>query len=130
MIKKFDVKYNSRYDVAKIPKEIKFYVGDLNCCQIDIKFMDCDISEYNNMYAVIKEVHPLDEEAEKLYLQNTQITKEDNIVSILLKDVYINTPNIYNLRLYMEYRGIDKRNRERVFNRMVLAPIKFTVEQD
>lgn len=118
MEKLYKCKYRATFDILK-QEEIKYYIGDKNVQKIEVELQDIDLDENVSCSGIVKYLETNDK-----YSQEEGITldKENNVITVLINDEYINQAGDYLIQLYLEWLNNDK-----VIKRLVIKPIKFNI---
>lgn len=118
MEKLYKCKYQATFDILK-QEDIRYYLGDKNVQKIQVQLQDIHLDENVSCSGIVKYL-----ETNVKYLQQEGITldKENNVITVLINDEYINQAGDYLIQLYLEWLNNDK-----VIKRLVIKPIKFEI---
>lgn len=118
MEKLYKCKYRATFDVLK-QDEIRYYIGDKNVQKIEVELQDIDLDE--NVICKAK-VKYLESNVKYSQQDGIELDKENNVITVLINDKYINQAGDYLMQLYLEWLDNDK-----VIKRLVMKPIEFKI---
>ena len=118
MEKLYKCKYRATFDILK-QEEIKYYIGDKNVQKIEVELQDIDLDENVICKAITKYLQTNEQHTQE---NNITLDIQNNVITILINDEYINQAGEYMLRLYLEWLDNDK-----VIKRLVIKAIKFNI---
>ena len=118
MEKLYKCKYRATFDVLK-QEEIKYYIGDKNVQKIEVELQDIDLDENVSCSGIVKYLETNDKYSQQ---DGIELGKENNVITVLINDEYINQAGDYLIQLYLEWLNNDK-----VIKRLVIKPIKFNI---
>lgn len=118
MEKLYKCKYRATFDVLK-QDEIRYYIGDKNVQKIEVELQDIDLDE--NVICKAK-VKYLESNVKYSQQDGIELDKENNVITVLINDKYINQAGDYLIQLCLEWLDNDK-----VIKRLVMKPIEFKI---
>ena len=118
MEKLYKCKYRATFDVLK-QDEIRYYIGDKNVQKIEVELQDIDLDENVICKAIVKHLESNEQHAQQ---NNITLDIQNNVITVLINDEYINQAGEYMLRLYLEWHDDNK-----VIKRLVMKEIKFNI---
>ena len=118
MEKLYKCKYQATFDILK-QEEIKYYIGDKNVQKIQVQLQDIQLDEKAICKAIIKYLETNEQHTQE---NNITLDIQNNVITILINDAYINKPGEYMLRLYLEWLDDNK-----IVKRLVIKAIKFNI---
>ena len=118
MEKLYKCKYQATFDILK-QEDIRYYLGDKNVQKIQLELQDIDLDEKVICKAIIKYLETNEQHTQE---NNITLDIQNNVITILINDEYINQAGEYMLRLYLEWLDDNK-----VVKRLVIKAIKFNI---
>ena len=118
MEKLYKCKYRASFDILK-QEEIKYYIGDKNVQKIEVDLQDIDLDENVSCSGIVKYLETNEQHTQE---NNITLDIQNNVITILINDEYINQAGDYLIQLYLEWLNNDK-----VIKRLVIKPIEFKI---
>ena len=118
MEKLYKCKYRATFDVLK-QDEIRYYIGDKNVQKIEVELQDIDLDENVSCSGIVKYLETNEQHAQQ---NNITLDIQNNVITVLINDEYINQAGDYLMQLYLEWLDDNK-----VVKRLVIKAIKFNI---
>ena len=118
MEKLYKCKYQATFDILK-QEDIRYYLGDKNVQKIQVQLQDIHLDEKVICKVIIKYLQTNEQHTQE---NNITLDIQNNVITILINDEYINQAGEYMLRLYLEWLDDNK-----VVKRLVIKAIKFNI---
>lgn len=118
MEKLYKCKYQATFDILK-QEDIRYYLGDKNVQKIQVQLQDIHLDEKVICKAITKYLQTNEQHTQE---NNITLDIQNNVITILINDEYINQAGEYMLRLYLEWLDDNK-----VVKRLVIKAIKFKI---
>ena len=118
MEKLYKCKYQATFDILK-QEDIRYYIGDKNVQKIQLELQDIDLDENVICKAIVKHLESNEQHAQQ---NNITLDIQNNVITVLINDEYINQAGNYLIQLYLEWLNNDK-----VVKRLVIKAIKFNI---
>lgn len=118
MEKLYKCKYQATFDILK-QEDIRYYLGDKNVQKIQVQLQDIHLDEKVICKTIIKYLQTNEQHTQE---NNITLDIQNNVITILINDEYINQAGEYMLRLYLEWLDDNK-----VVKRLVIKAIKFNI---
>lgn len=118
MEKLYKCKYQATFDILK-QEDIRYYLGDKNVQKIEVQLQDIHLDEKVICKAIIKYLQTNEQHTQE---NNITLDIQNNVITILINDEYINQTGEYIIQLYLVWT-----ENSNMIKRLIIKPIKFEI---
>lgn len=118
MEKLYKCKYQATFDILK-QEDIRYYLGDKNVQKIQVQLQDIHLDEKVICKAIIKYLQTNEQHTQE---NNITLDIQNNVITILINDEYINQAGEYIIQLYLVWT-----ENSNMIKRLIIKPIKFEI---